>query len=140
MDRRLVLMLVRLTFAPPCRPLAATPPRRDIFKILCHPRHFRKAHSARPGGSKSRPSRERRTYRGRAAGRQGFGGLGQFPARPENALNLSFCAYSDRKTGAHFFGIRAGKTGFMGVRRPSAIIKTAHSPTTSFLAAVSARR
>jgi hypothetical protein len=33
-----------------------------------------------------------------------------------------------------------GKAGFMGVRRPSAIIKTAHSPPTSSLAAGSARR
>jgi hypothetical protein len=42
-------------------------------------------------------------------------GRGQFPAKPENTLNLSFCAYSDRKTGAHFCGIRAEKSRFHGV-------------------------
>jgi hypothetical protein len=42
---------------------------------------------------------EPRTYRGRRAGRQGFAAE-DISRKAGNALNFSFCAYSDRKTGA----------------------------------------
>src|SRR6202035_1238870 len=65
--RRLVLMLEWLTRWPTWGPLAVSSQRRDISKILCHPRA-----NLSPRGSKSCPSRERRTYRGWAPLRQGF--------------------------------------------------------------------
>src|SRR6202049_886037 len=71
-NRRLVLMLEWLTLWPTCGLLAVSSQRRDIFKNPLPSPALPRAHQARPGGSKSRPSRERRTYRGQAAERQGF--------------------------------------------------------------------
>src|SRR5580692_10069785 len=70
-NRRLVLIFEWLTLWPTSGPLAVSSQRRDIAKILFHPRPS-VLFKARRGGSKSRSSREPRTYRGRAAGRQGL--------------------------------------------------------------------
>src|SRR6187402_1217450 len=71
-NRRLVLMLEWLTLWPTMGPLAVSSQRRDIFaNPLPSPTLPRSG--ARRGGSNSRPFQEPRTYRGRAAGRQGFG-------------------------------------------------------------------
>src|SRR6476661_3336842 len=50
--RRLVLMFEWLTLWPTWGPLAVSSQRRDISKILFHPRHSRAASRRRPRGSK----------------------------------------------------------------------------------------
>src|SRR5216684_1365889 len=72
-NRRLVLILEWLTLWPTWGPLAVSSQRRDISRNPLPSPALPKSASARRGGSKSRPSREPRTYRVRAAGRQGFG-------------------------------------------------------------------
>src|SRR6266481_6011045 len=64
-NRRLVLILEWLTLWPTSGPLAVSSQRRDIAKSSFVPglESF--------GGSNSRPFQEPRTYRGRAASRQG---------------------------------------------------------------------
>src|SRR6185312_4223849 len=76
-NRRLVLILEWLTLWPTSGPLAVSSQRRDIAPNPLPSRPpflFQGAVQ----GSKSRPSREPRTYRGRAARRQGFA----LPTRP----------------------------------------------------------
>src|SRR5882757_10728096 len=62
-NRRLVLILEWLTLWPTWGPLAVSSQRRDMAKILCHPRTGPKDLRAGHGGSKSRPFQEPRTYR-----------------------------------------------------------------------------
>src|SRR3984957_5514504 len=76
-NRRLVLIFEWLTLWPTSGPLAVSSQRRDIAKILFHPL-IRSPQREPRGGSNSRSSREPRTYRGRAAGRQGL--APRFPA------------------------------------------------------------
>src|SRR6187431_801811 len=72
-NRRLVLMFEWLTLWPTMGPLAVSSQRRDILQNpLPSPTHPSALWRARRGGSNSRPFQEPRTYRGRAAGRQGF--------------------------------------------------------------------
>jgi len=66
-NRRLVLILEWLTLWPTCGPLAVSSQRRDISQNPLPAPGFSSL-----GGSKLRPSWERRTYRGSAPGRQGF--------------------------------------------------------------------
>src|SRR5882762_3802507 len=69
-NRRLVLILEWLTLWPTWGPLAVSSQRRDMAKILCHPRTGPKDLRAGHGGSKSRPFQEPRTYRAAARRRQ----------------------------------------------------------------------
>src|ERR1700737_906653 len=71
-NRRLVLILEWLTLWPTCGPLAVSSQRRDISTNPLPSPGFSSHLRERDRGSKSRPSWERRTYRGSAAGRQGF--------------------------------------------------------------------
>src|SRR5450755_3569567 len=64
-NRRVVLILEWLTLWPTIGPLAVSSQRRDIAKSSSVPR------LDASGVHKLRPSREPRTYRGRAARRQG---------------------------------------------------------------------
>src|SRR5882757_3767415 len=66
-NRRLVLILEWLTLWPTWGPFAVSSQRRDMAKILCHPRT---GPQAGHGGSKSRPFQEPRTYRAAARRRQ----------------------------------------------------------------------
>src|ERR1700712_4622806 len=71
-NRRLVLILEWLTLLPTSGPLAVSSQRRDISS---NPLPASPAGPVgRVAGSKSRPSWERRTYRGRRGRRQGFAG------------------------------------------------------------------
>src|ERR1700692_645552 len=80
-NRRLVLILEWLTLWPTCGLLAVSSQRRDILR-----NPLPSPGLVSLGGSKSGTSWERRTYRGSAAGRQGFGpgpaaGKGRFRGR-----------------------------------------------------------
>src|SRR6185369_16513337 len=69
--RRLVLMFEWLTLWPTWGPLAVSSQRRDILKILFHPRPWQSALS-RPAGVQIHVHfQEPRTYRGRRPGGQG---------------------------------------------------------------------
>src|SRR6202043_1242547 len=86
-NRRLVLILEWLTLWPTCGPLAVSSQRRDILR-----NPLPSPGLVSLGGSKSGPSWERRTYRGSAAGRQGFG-PGPAPAkRPVSRAFRRLCA------------------------------------------------
>src|SRR5689334_14872954 len=69
--RRLVLMLECLTVWPTWGPLAVNSQRRDMAKSSIFPNDVRPPFGA-PRANLC-PCRERATYRGEAAGRQGFG-------------------------------------------------------------------
>src|SRR5258708_2461841 len=114
-NRRLVLILEWLTLWPTCGPLAVSSQRRDIaINPLPSPA------SSVPRGFKNHVHfQERRTYRGGAARRQGFG-MRAFSGKAGKGPQLMVCAYSDRKTGSHFLrntrGQGSEKAGFTGAR------------------------
>src|ERR1700677_5006085 len=86
-NRRLVLIFEWLTLWPTSGPLAVSSQRRDIA-LNPHPSRPPSLFEGAVQGSKSRPSREPRTYRGRTARRQGL-------RRPQDRRKGCSCSHPD---------------------------------------------